>query len=124
MRTVDLDALHFNGMSSILVADRRPSVKRLFSCYVLPRRIVRSISHSKVAGFRRDPVFQALEARQYAYFTRKFDDDLRHRVPHFSDWKKDGTARETLWKTLSPETWSIAEDAAALVHHFRNRDGV
>jgi hypothetical protein len=124
VREVNLDTLHFNGMSSILVAYRSLNHERLLSCHVLPQKVVQALSYSVVDSSRQNSVFQALTDRNYFYFALKFEDLLRHQKSDFAEWKSYYASRATLWKRLSPETWEVAASPERLTQHYQLKDGI
>lgn len=78
VRQVNMEYLHFNGMSTIILLGTNPSLyRRLFDNNVLPQRVVRALRKECLAKLRASPSIRLISSRSLSYFAEKFDTYLK-----------------------------------------------
>lgn len=125
LRKAEIDCVHFNGMSSILVGGSEfGSYDILFSCYIFNKNLLSYLAYKKVENMKKEKVFKVITDRNYLFFLNKFEGYLRPRHSNLLKRIREFESRVALWKSLSPKTWKTVSSNKNLAQYYKFRDNV
>lgn len=114
LQRVNMDYLHFNGMSTIILLGTNPSLyTRLFDNSVLPLRVIRALRKECLEKLLRWPSIRLISSRNLSYFAEKFEPYLKAR--------SESTAFKEYHRSIVAEDPhnSVLHDQASLVALYK-----